>query len=116
MIKVISFDLDGTLVDEKMDSLFWDHEIPKLYAEKHNMSLKQAKKFISNEYYKSDFTQDDPEWYNPKPWFKRFNLDFDYKKIIESLKSEIKIYGDALQILFYLKSKGLRISRKNLFE
>ena len=33
MIKYISFDLDGTLIDEKIDSLFWDYEIPKLYAE-----------------------------------------------------------------------------------
>ena len=51
MIKLISFDLDGTLVDEtNVDRLFWYGEVPRLYAEKHGLPLADAKTKVFAEY------------------------------------------------------------------
>jgi FMN phosphatase YigB (HAD superfamily) len=46
-IKLISFDLDGTLVDKNsFDKIFWEEEVPKLYAAKKGMSIEEAKKKV----------------------------------------------------------------------
>jgi hydroxymethylpyrimidine pyrophosphatase-like HAD family hydrolase len=48
MIKFISFDLDGTLTHEnkRFDYILWNVEIPKIYAKKNDISLKEAEKVI----------------------------------------------------------------------
>jgi len=33
-IKIVSFDVDGTLVKEDFNDLIWQKEIPSLYAQK----------------------------------------------------------------------------------
>ena len=72
-VKYISFDLDGTLTDyESFDRIFWYKEIPKLYARKHKVSMKNAKRTVFSEYKKlKDIGAD---WYRPAFWFERFGM------------------------------------------
>ena len=46
MKKVISFDLDGTLVQGKFGDMVWRHGIPGKYAEKYGVRLKEAQRLI----------------------------------------------------------------------
>ena len=46
MHKIISFDMDGTLVDVEFTDWVWGHGIPSLYAEKAGVSFEEAKTFV----------------------------------------------------------------------
>ncbi|MBU1245450.1 MAG: hypothetical protein ABIJ20_03470 [Nanoarchaeota archaeon] len=53
MIKVISFDWNGTLVNfNNFDKELWDNLVPKLYSKKYNLSFKEAQEKMFHEYNK----------------------------------------------------------------
>jgi 5'-nucleotidase len=104
MITHVSFDLDGTLELEKFDKIVWNEEIPKLYAEKHNLSIEQAKQYIYAEYYKAGFVEMIPQWTNINYWFDRFGLH-DWGKLMDDMTHHILLYDDALEALEYASKK-----------
>lgn len=97
-IKCISFDLDGTMTDSlEFENLFWDEEVPKIFAEEHNIPLPEAKRIIFNAY--DEVGRKDLNWYRPSYWFKRFKLKKDWKVVIEELKDRIKIFPEVKEVL-----------------
>jgi FMN phosphatase YigB (HAD superfamily) len=50
--RLISFDLDGTLVDLAFTDLVWHQGIPELYAQKAGIDLAQAREQVLLEYRK----------------------------------------------------------------
>ncbi len=52
MIQIISFDMDGTLVESEYTDWVWHHGIPDLYAEKAGLPFEEAKDFVIREYRK----------------------------------------------------------------
>ena len=71
-MKILSFDLDGTIITKKFVDTVWLEGLPKLYAEKNGLSLRKAKEYIFSEYEKIGDGR--IEWYDIKYWFKKFNL------------------------------------------
>ena len=59
---IISFDMDGTIIDMNFDEFLWREEIPKLYAKKNGLSLEEAKKVVFKEYF--DVGDEDLRWYD----------------------------------------------------
>ena len=103
-IKIISFDLDGTLVDkDTFDKIFWHKVLPRLYAKKHKISIKKAEELVTKEYYKAP--QSHPNWYRPKHWFKFFDLKEDHEQVLEGMKEKIKVYKDVIPTLKKLHKK-----------
>jgi FMN phosphatase YigB (HAD superfamily) len=49
-IKVISFDLDGTLFDNMFVDSVWLEEIPRLYSVEKGVSFDEARKTVKREY------------------------------------------------------------------
>ena len=103
MVKVISFDMDGTLVSENVDDFIWNEELPRLYAEKHNLSLEEAKKEVYAEYYKQRYIDKVKEWTSIEYWLKFYNIK--YEEVYERLSNETKIYEEVFEVLDYLKTK-----------
>lgn len=104
MIKVISFDLDGTLLDkERFDDVFWFEEVPRLYARKNRISLKKAKKFIYEEYNKVGDKCID--WYFPSYWFRHFKLKEDHKAVMRDMKRRINLFPEVKNVLKKLSKK-----------
>jgi putative hydrolase of the HAD superfamily len=103
MIKVVSFDLDGTLVKSTFADKVWLEGLPKLYSKEKNISIKQAKQDIYELYEK--IGENRKEWYDIDWWFNRFDLKQSWKNLLENYKHHIKLYKDTVETLDKLTKK-----------
>lgn len=104
MIKIISFDMDGTLVDPEFTDWVWLHGIPKLYAEKAGIPFEEAKHTVVEEYLKVG--EGSIQWYDIKYWFSLFRLDTSWKDLMHQYTDKIKIFPDVSGILSRLSARG----------
>jgi putative hydrolase of the HAD superfamily len=103
MTKIISFDMDGTLVDPEFTDWVWLHGIPLLYAEKTKLPFEEAKHFVVEEYLKVG--EGAIEWYDIKYWFRFFQLEKSWKDLMHQYVDKIRIYPDVNDILDQLKEE-----------
>ncbi len=101
-IKVISFDIDGTLMDFDYNRAFWDEAVPHIYSKKHKIALDEAKKIVFKEF--RAVGQKDIRWYKPSFWFRKFGIGY-YKAVIQDLKHHIRLYKDTIPSLKVLSKK-----------
>lgn len=101
-IKVISFDLDGTLVEPGFSEMVWGVGIPQLFAEKRRMSFDEAKKIVQAEYGK--IGDGALEWYDIDYWFRFFELDGNRKSLLNRFSHTIKTYPEVPKVLQGLSS------------
>lgn len=73
MLKVVSFDVSGTLIDFYYAEYVWNDAVPQLYARKKGISFGEAKDYVLREY--DRIGSNDIRWYLPEYWFRHFNLD-----------------------------------------
>ncbi len=99
--KVVSFDVDGTLVDGTFTTLVWEETIPRLYSCKENVDLETAKKYVWEEY--SKIGQERLEWYDIRYWLKHFGLNQDWRELLEDHKHEVRLYPEVPSVLQKLK-------------
>ncbi|VVB59082.1 Phosphoglycolate phosphatase [uncultured archaeon] len=97
MIKVISFDFDGTIVTHKFADDFWLEGVPKLYAKQNHIRLKDAQKYLLEEYEKIGDKR--IEWYDPAYWFNRFKIKSDWNDLLKHYQQSVEIYPDAVPVL-----------------
>lgn len=99
---IISFDLDGTLLDQApFDEALYFEELPKIYAEHKKISFEEAKRFVSSEY--DRIGDKDLNWYRPSFWFRHFGLSHDVRQILNGLKHRIKLFAETKEVLEELK-------------
>lgn len=103
VVKAISFDLDGTLVDYSFIDSIWFDKIPRLYSARHDVSFEEAKSIVVSEYDKVG--EDRLEWYDLKYWLKRFKLAYDPGKLLAENMGEVRVYPETRRTLmdFYGK-------------
>jgi HAD superfamily hydrolase (TIGR01549 family) len=111
MIQIISFDMDGTLVESEYTEWVWHHGIPKLYAEKAGIPFEEAKDFVLREYRKVGEAA--IEWYDIKYWFRLFQLEMDWKTLMKRYVDKINVYPDVKRLLDQLKGKFRLILTSN---
>ena len=80
-LKVISFDVDGTLVDLEYNDLIWFKEIPELVAKKKKINFEKSLKYVYEEYTK--LGEHNLNWYDINYWITYFRLKVSPKKILE---------------------------------
>jgi len=105
--RIISFDVDGTLVDQKFNELIWENDIPALVAEKRKWDFTKAKDFCLLEYRK--LGDKDLRWYEVEYWLEKFNIAMPAKDIFKKREGSIIVYRDVLPVLQELKEKGFKI-------
>jgi HAD superfamily hydrolase (TIGR01549 family) len=103
MVKVVSFDMDGTLIDPEFTDWVWLHGIPNLYADKANLSFEEAKHFVVEEYLKVG--EGAIQWYDIKYWFQFFRLEQSWRDLMYRYVDKISTYPDAHPILDGLRDK-----------
>ncbi len=95
MIKIISFDIDKTLITGDFDTQVWMVDLPKFYAEKKNISFEEAKNFV---YQKYEEHKGDNKWTSLPFWFNMFGLK-DWQKLLSQNSHLIKFNDGALEVL-----------------
>ena len=77
MTPIISFDMDGTLVESEYTDWVWNHGIPNLYAAKTGLPFEEARAFVEGEYRKVG--DGAAEWYDIQYWFRFFQLETGWR-------------------------------------
>jgi len=90
-IKIISFDVEGTLVTTDFSYAIWFELIPGRYAQKHGLTLPDAVAKVKEEYGKVGDQR--LEWYDAQFWFNHFG--FGQADIaMEELQPRVSYYHD----------------------
>jgi len=100
---VISFDLDGTLVDFTYTTLVWEVGIPELYAEKHRISLEEAVSAVTGEY--AAVGDASIKWYDLSYWLAHFGLPADGPALMEKHRKEVRLFPEVREVLEDLSSR-----------
>ena len=103
MVKIISFDMDGTLISPEFTDWVWSHGIPTLYAEKSGIPFEVSKAFVEGEYRKVG--EGAIEWYDIKYWFRFFQLGTHWQNLMERYVDKIIVYPDVDHVLARLKDR-----------
>ena len=111
-LKVISFDVTGTLVSERFVDYFWLELIPRLFAERHAVSLEEAKRIVFSKY--DEIGKNDIRWYIPGYWFELFDLKVSLREALEEIRREVEVYDDAKEALERLSAKYDLVISSNL--
>lgn len=97
MIRFISLDMDGTLVNSRFVDKVWMEGMPRLYAERHGLDLHAAKEYVVGEYMK--IGSDKLEWYQLSYWIDKFQLNVNKDELLEAYEDEIEPYPEVRETL-----------------
>ena len=89
-IHVVSFDLEGTLLDTTFSEKVWNEGLPRLYAEKYRLDFSEAKKIVLEEY--ARVGDEHVERYDLEYWFKRFGLS-NPEGLLEAYRGFIQLFS-----------------------
>ncbi len=103
-IDVVLLDMDGTLIDQHHEDVFWEQLVPKAYAKKHKLSLKEAEGILFNLYQSKSGTV---EWGNIDNWEK--DLGIKLWQLRHKIKLFIKLHPHTLRFLKFLKRHNKKI-------
>lgn len=111
MVRVISFDVDGTLVDSSFTDHVWLEGIPRLYASRHTIDIDSAKRIVREEYDK--IGEEDIRWYQLDYWFNHFDLKESPHNLLDRYKYYLALYDDVIQVLESLSTDYTLIVASN---
>jgi HAD superfamily hydrolase (TIGR01493 family) len=106
-IRFVSFDLDGTLFDNRFVDSVWLEEIPRLYSVKKRVSIDDAKEKVLREYGKVGKKR--LEWYDLQYWIEKFGLDVAPEELLRKFENRIKVFPEVPRVLEQLRRKGFRL-------
>jgi putative hydrolase of the HAD superfamily len=106
-MKIVSFDLDGTLVTDEFSQMVWHQGIPELYVEHYGCDYDEAKHFIVQEYNKVGDKA--LEWYNIHHWLTQFKLDGNWENLFQRFTHLIKAYPEVPEVLSSLRRASYQL-------
>jgi HAD superfamily hydrolase (TIGR01549 family) len=109
--KIVSFDLDGTIVHGRYGDAVWNQGIPEQFAERHSVTLEQAKRFIRAEY--QAVGEGHIDWYDIDYWLKRFDLPVAARGLVDRYESFIELVPHAREVIETLKARYTLIIASN---
>lgn len=102
--KIISFDLDGTLVNRDFDDAVWYEEIPRLYAKRRGVSFARALRDCKAAY--DEVGNKRLDWYSLDYWLKRFWFESEKARMLRDLKHLIRVFPEAKRVVRSFKRRG----------
>jgi putative hydrolase of the HAD superfamily len=102
-IEVVSFDMEGTLIDNNFSDLLWEHDVPRLYGLKNDLEFEEAKRYVLLQY--DTIGMGRPEWYDVDYWFRRLGLGGSWRDLLENRQDDCRLYPETLQVLERLSGR-----------
>ena len=97
--------MDGTLLDLHFDNHFWLEHVPLRYAEKHKLSVDEAKQQLFPRFRAMEGTID---WYCVDYWSRELGLDISALK--RELEHLIQVHPHVAEFLQALHATGKRVA------
>ncbi|MCS7280417.1 MAG: HAD family hydrolase [Desulfobacterota bacterium] len=111
MKKVLSFDLEGTLVTLEFGEIIWNHAIPLEFSKKYGISFDEAKRLVISEY--QSVGEERIEWYDLEYWLKRFDLKIKPLELLDKYEKHIRLFDGVKEALEMLKERFTLIISSN---
>ena len=102
-IEVVSFDMEGTLIDTSFSDLIWERDVPALYGLRNDLGFDEAKRHVLQQY--DTVGMGRPEWYDVDYWFRRLGLGGDWRELLESRQDDCRLYPETQQVLGRLSGR-----------
>ncbi|MBE9538189.1 MAG: GMP/IMP nucleotidase [Proteobacteria bacterium] len=93
-IDTVLLDMDGTLLDLYFDNYFWTEHLPRIYADKHQISEASSTEQLMRRFKEDQGTL---AWYSIDHWSEQLNLDIPALK--RELQHMITLRPHALEFL-----------------
>ena len=103
MIRIISLDMDGTLMKSRFVDKVWMEGIPALYAERTGLDFPAAKEHVIGEY--ARVGSDRMEWYDLLYWIEKLGLKTGKDELLQMYEDEIEAYPEVPEVLELLSDK-----------
>ncbi|MCF8057188.1 MAG: GMP/IMP nucleotidase [Desulfocapsa sp.] len=100
-VDTVLLDMDGTLLDKYFDDHFWEEYVPKIFAERNNLSEQEARKELLKRYQNVENTL---QWTDLDYWSEQLGLDIpELKCKVDHL---IQVHPYVTDFLDYIKRIG----------
>jgi len=96
-IDTVLLDMDGTLLDLHFDNYFWMDHLPRVYAEKHQITEEESSERLHS---RLSVNQGTLDWYSIDHWSEQ--LDMDIPALKRELQHMISLRPHALEFLTQL--------------
>lgn len=103
-IDTVLLDMDGTLLDKYFDDYFWEKHVPKVYAEKHQLSAEEAEAALLAKYRSVENTL---QWTDLHYWTDR--LDLDIPQLKKDIQQMIQVHANAVPFLQFIRNTGKKL-------
>ncbi len=97
MVSIISFDLDGTIMQQCFADSVWLIGLPAIYAKQKNISFETAQTFLMQCY--DTIGNEKREWYDLSYWISALNLSINAKDLLYLYKDSIKPFSEAPKVI-----------------
>ncbi|MGV8086148.1 MAG: HAD family hydrolase [Candidatus Woesearchaeota archaeon] len=106
MIKIISFDLQGTLSDASFSDEFWLETLPQLYAISHNITLIESKQILKEKF--RAWGKYDYRYYSTNYWVSELKQG-SFSNVQKNMINKPVFFSDSIELLNTLIGKELII-------
>lgn len=103
-INTVFLDMDGTLLDLHFDNHFWLEHMPNRYAEKHSITLEQAREKLMKNYKAHEGSL---KWYCLDHW--QETLQMDIIDLKHEVADKISVRANVIEFLSYLHEMKKRV-------
>ncbi len=104
-VDTVFLDMDGTLLDLHFDNHFWREHVPRRFAEKHGITLEEAKEELFPRFRRAEGTID---WYCVDYWSRELGLDIALLK--EEVDHLIAVHPHVTEFLDAARAAGKRVA------
>jgi putative hydrolase of the HAD superfamily len=100
----VLLDMDGTLLDRHFDNFFFEEELPRRYAAKHELRFEEALEELLSKY---RAVERELDWTDLHYWSR--TLELDVVALTKEFEHLVTFLPDSVDFLRHLRTKGKRV-------